>query len=60
MLQLLLEVDRALGDSHPLGRNRDDLRGLPFQDRTCGAPLGYVPVSRKELTFVFTSVPFFG
>ena len=60
MLQLLLKVDRALGDSHPLGHDRDDLRGLPFQDRTCGAPLGYVLVSRKELTFVFTPVPFFG
>ena len=60
MLQLLLEVDRALGDSHLLGHDRDDLRGLPFQDRTCEAPLGYILVSRKELTFVFTSVPFFG
>ena len=60
MLRLLLEVDGALGDSHPFGHNGDDLHGLPFQDRTCGAPLGYVPVSRRELTFFFTPVHFLG
>ena len=60
VLQLLLEVDGALGDSHPFGHNGDDLRGLPFQDQTCGAPLGYIPVLRRELTFFFTPVHFLG
>ena len=58
MLQLLLEVDGVMGNSHPFVHHRDDLRGLLFQDRTCGAPLGYVSVSRRELTFFFTPVHF--
>ena len=60
VLQLLLEVDGALGDSHLFGHNGDDLHGLLFQDRTCGAPLGYIPVSRREITFFFTPVHFLG
>ena len=36
MLQFLLEIDGALGDSYPFGHNGNDLHGLPFQDRTCG------------------------
>ena len=59
MLQLLLEVDRALGDSHPFGHNGDDLHSPPFQDRTCGASLGYIPASRRELTFFLTPANFF-
>ena len=60
VLQLLLKVNGALGDSHPFGHNGDDLHSLPFQDRTCGAPLGYVPVSWRELTFFFTPIHFLG
>ena len=52
MLQLLLEVDGAMSNLHLFGHNGDDLCSLPFQDRTCGALLGYISVTQKTTYLV--------
>ena len=60
MLQLLLEINEAMGNSHPFCHYRDRLHSLLFQDRNCGAPLGYVSATHQNLTLFFTPVHFLG
>ena len=60
MLQLLLEIDGAMDNSHLFYYYRDRLHGLLFQDRNCGALLGYVSATHQNLTLFFTPIQFLG